>query len=45
MSKKTISIGIAGISQQSNLSIKSLLVHADKAMYKAKKLGGNRICG
>ncbi|MEB2308988.1 MAG: sensor domain-containing diguanylate cyclase [Candidatus Brocadiaceae bacterium] len=43
--KKTISIGIAGISQQSNLSIKSLLVHADKAMYKAKKLGGNRICG
>lgn len=42
--QKTISVGIAGIRQYSNRSVKSLLVHADKAMYKAKKLGGNRIC-
>lgn len=42
--QKTISIGIAGIGQYSNRRVKSLLVHADKAMYKAKKLGGNRIC-
>ncbi len=42
--QKTISIGVAGIGQYSNLSARSLLVHADKAMYNAKKLGGNRVC-
>lgn len=42
--QKTISIGIAGIGQYSNLSARSLLVHADRAMYNAKKLGGNRVC-
>jgi len=42
--QKTISIGIAGIGQYRNFSVKSLLVHADKAMYTAKKLGGNRAC-
>lgn len=42
--QKTISIGIAGIGQYSNCGVKPLLIHADKAMYKAKKLGGNRIC-
>jgi len=40
--QKTISIGIADI----NLSngAKALLDNADKAMYEAKKLGGNKVC-
>ncbi|MBI2472345.1 MAG: diguanylate cyclase [Planctomycetes bacterium] len=40
--QKTISIGIAELGQ--SLDAKTMLVNADKAMYEAKKLGGNRIC-
>ena len=40
--QKTISIGIADIDLSNGA--KALLDNADKAMYKAKKLGGNRVC-
>lgn len=40
--QKTISIGIAELGPYNNA--KALLVNADEAMYKAKKLGGNRVC-
>jgi len=39
--QKTISIGIAKLSPYNNA--KALLVNADEAMYKAKKLGGDRV--
>ncbi len=40
--QKTISIGVAEL--RLSLDAKTMLVHADKAMYEAKKLGGNRVC-
>jgi len=40
--QKTISIGVAKLG--SSLDAKTMLVNADKAMYKAKKFGGNRVC-
>ena len=40
--QKTISIGIAELGP--SLDAMTLLVNADKAMYEAKKLGGNRVC-
>jgi len=40
--QKTISIGVAELEYKGEA--KSLLVHADMAMYEAKKLGGNRVC-
>ncbi len=41
--QRTISVGIAELGRHNNA--KSLLVNADKAMYKAKKQGGNKVCG
>ena len=40
--QKTISIGIADINVSNGA--KALLDNADKAMYEAKKLGGNKVC-
>ena len=40
--QKTISIGVAELEYKGEA--KALLVHADMAMYEAKKLGGNRVC-
>ncbi|HHT9146954.1 MAG: diguanylate cyclase [Candidatus Brocadiaceae bacterium] len=40
--QKTISIGIADLN--SSNGAQALLVNADKAMYEAKKLGGNKVC-
>jgi len=40
--QKTISVGVAEIEYKDDA--KTFLVHADKAMYEAKKLGGNRVC-
>ena len=40
--QKTISIGVAELEYKGDA--KTLLVHADKAMYEAKELGGNRVC-
>ena len=40
--QKTISIGVAELEYKGDA--KTLLVHADMAMYEAKKLGGNRVC-
>ena len=40
--QKTISIGVAELGP--SLDAKTMLVNADKAMYEAKKLGGNRVC-
>lgn len=41
--QRTISVGIAELGRHNNA--KSLLVNADKAMYKAKRQGGNKVCG
>ena len=40
--QETISIGVAELEYKGDA--KTLLVHADKAMYEAKELGGNRVC-
>ncbi|HHT9106894.1 MAG TPA: diguanylate cyclase [Candidatus Wujingus californicus] len=40
--QKTISIGIADVNVSNNAKV--LLDNADKAVYEAKKLGGNRVC-
>ena len=40
--QKTISIGIADVNVSNNAKV--LLDNADKAMYEAKKLGGNKVC-
>ncbi|MCR4311243.1 MAG: diguanylate cyclase [Candidatus Brocadiaceae bacterium] len=40
--QKTISIGVAELEYKGEA--KALLVHADMAMYEAKKRGGNKVC-
>lgn len=44
MVQKTVSIGIAELNSHNNDNAKTLLVNADETMYRAKKLGGNRVC-
>ncbi len=39
----SVSIGLAYSSSQQNLTLTQLINHADKAMYVAKALGGNRV--
>lgn len=40
--RKTISIGVSELGSSDDA--KTLLIHADKAMYEAKKTGGNSVC-
>lgn len=42
--KVTISIGVASQIPQSNVTPNSLIDHADKALYKAKREGRNQVC-
>ncbi|MEO5766728.1 MAG: diguanylate cyclase, partial [Polyangia bacterium] len=40
----TLSVGVAGVNGLAGLSVDGLLARADSAAYRAKRLGGNRVC-
>ncbi|MEP6654325.1 MAG: diguanylate cyclase [Myxococcales bacterium] len=40
----TLSVGVAGVNRLAGLSVDGLLARADAAAYRAKHLGGNRVC-
>ncbi|HEX7342412.1 MAG TPA: diguanylate cyclase, partial [Rhodanobacteraceae bacterium] len=41
----SVSIGVAGLVPSADDSLEALIVHADKALYVAKRDGRNRVCG
>lgn len=43
MKKRTVSIGIATNDEHPEMSLDSMLVKADEALYKAKKTGRNKV--
>lgn len=40
----TISIGVATLDSSNSIYCDNLVLHADRALYKAKKMGKNRVC-